>query len=223
MASAFSVTFDPPSAANYNAVLLFEAQCKSAESAILLGVGQILVKHALHPLLRAILLHRHEHVQTNMAMVHSYVDPCTEACEMLDVADCATKHDTSPLSFRLNEANESQVFELLQAPDSLDVGKEFWEELPNRFWKDMGKYEYSVLTIYMITSEFQKLHRQTVIGLNLLTLVDTELLRDAIISMKRQNETAPVLSASGLSSTTMVPYSTAQQESVTLPRKAVAM
>jgi hypothetical protein len=75
-----------------------------------------------------------------MAMVHSYMNSYTETCEILDAAVCAAKHDIGPLSFRLNAANEFQVFELLEAHDSSDVPDRFWKELPRQFWEEIGNY-----------------------------------------------------------------------------------
>ena len=125
----YSVKLEFPTPDHYNVVRHFDVQDHHVPAHILLGIGEILIKHGMHRHLRPFLLHRHEVLRTGMIMVHAYPDANTETCHMLPFEDYAGTQLISPSSFRLNDANEFEVFEFIEGSLPLTIREECWKEL----------------------------------------------------------------------------------------------
>ena len=131
MCSAHRLDDPCPAAARYNCVRHFDAQVHSILPEHLLGIGQILHKHGMHRLLRALLLHRHDELHSDMVMVHSYPDALTEVCQMTPLKAKSDDFRFSPASFRFNEAREVEPFDFVEGDSPISTTGEVWEELRN--------------------------------------------------------------------------------------------
>lgn len=114
-------------AISFNAITTFEEQEKKIDKETLTAIANIFVKHNVHRMLGAGLLHRHDSLEKGSVMFHEVQSPELEIC--IPKALSSIEDQITPNSWFLNRLGQFQGFEYGTSGEATQIDADFASDL----------------------------------------------------------------------------------------------